>query len=295
MIFKILYSAYKKTDNIYTSIVGDKITTNIYENKNSEMNKTNWDIIEFIYLISDIFFIKLPIHSPSWVPKIIKKIYFGENSTYLPAETEIQDKTCIIYVNGIMSNRNVVELNRKYLSNLLDNKPVNVMHNVTDSLISDLIECLIGKLTNDLTEAAAVLLHTLCKKMLDPEISKIILIGHSQGTIIISNVLKNLYRLGLDKELYLKKLEIYCFANCATKMNYIINELPYMEHFANNNDYVAALGCNCGNDIKDIISIDGKKFIKKKSGHMLNTHYIDNFKNDFPKSRLNTYINHKLD
>ncbi len=31
----------------------------------------------------------------------------------------------------------------------------------------------------------------------------------------------------------------------------------------------------------------------KNSDHMLNTHYIDNFKIDFPNSRLNTYINHK--
>ena len=77
-------------------------------------------------------------------------------------------------------------------------------------------------------------------------------------------------------------------------MNYIVDKLPYMEHFANENDFVAKLGCNCNKDIEDIISIDGITFINmNKSGHLLNAHYINNFKTDYPKSKLIEYIKKK--
>ena len=76
-------------------------------------------------------------------------------------------------------------------------------------------------------------------------------------------------------------------------MSYIKDELPYMEHFANDNDLVAALGCNCAEDVKECVNIDGSIFIvKNKSGHMFNAHYINDFENDYPESKLNKYISH---
>ena len=293
MIFKILYYAYKNTKNIYTSIMGDKsLKNNILNEKKSEFNKQYWNIMKFCKLISDIFFIKLPISAPSWVPKYTKMIIFGENSKYIPNLTEVDNSgNCILYVNGIMSNTEGVKLNQKELETLI-NRPINIIHNVTDSLLMDLLECLIGKETEDLTEASTVALYTICNKLLDNKIKKLIIICHSQGTIIVAKVIKYLSKLGLNKEKYLKKLEIYAFASCASHMTYIIDKLPYMEHFANDNDFVAKLGCNCPREIKEYIKIDGNIFItKNKSGHMLNSHYLNNFKEDYPKSKLNNYIN----
>ena len=170
-------------------------------------------------------------------------------------------------------------------------KPVDILHNVSDSFISDIIECWIGKSTQQLTEPSTIALFEICKLLLDSKINKIIVIAHSQGTIIIATVLNNLHKLGFDKKEYLQKLEIYAFANCSSKMKYLMEELPYMEHFANKEDFVAKLGCNCDNDIQDLIDIDGNVFINQKgSGHMLNSHYLFNFKNNFPNSKLNTYI-----
>ena len=291
-MFKILFSALINTNNVIKSILGDNVKEDLINNKSSELNKSNWNISKLLNFIYNLFFLKLPIFCPSWVPYPINKIFFGGNSTYIPSNIEIEDDICVIFINGIMSNKDVIELNRKELSNLL-NRPINILHNATDSFLSDLIECFIGKATNDLTEASTEALHTLCNKILNPKIKKILLICHSQGTIIISNVLQNLHKLGLDKEEYLKKIEIYAFANCSTKMNYIIDDLPYIESFANNNDIVASMGCNCSEDIKDLISIDGEKFICKKSGHMFNSHYINNFKIDYPNSKLNKYIKSK--
>lgn len=288
--FKIIVNAIKNTKNIYRSIAGDKIIENVNNNLNSELNKNNWSLLSLLELLSDLFLFKLPIRSPSWIPKFLKKLLFGSNSKYLPDNEEVEDNLCFLYVNGIMSNRDVVLKNQDYLRKLLG-KPVNIVHNVTDSFLIDLIECLIGKETDDLTEPVLVLLSVVSRKLLDTNVKKLIIICHSQGTIIVSNMLNKLHKFGFNEEEYLQKIEIYAFANCASKMIYLSNNIPYIESFANENDIVARLGCNCSEEIKKYIKIDGKIFIaKNKSGHMLNSHYLDNFKIDYPNSNLNKYI-----
>ncbi len=289
-IFKILYYAFINTKNLYRSIIGNKLREDFVENETSELNKRHWNIFKLIELNSDLFLPKLPIKSPSWMPKFCKKIFFGSNSRYLPDEIEEKDNISVLYVNGIMSNREVIEINRKEISKIL-NRPVNVIYNVTDSFLIDIFECFIGKETEHLTEASTITLYVLSRKLLDPNIQKIILICHSQGTIIVAKALQYLSKFGLNKEEYIKKLEIYAFANCATKMNYVLDNYPYMEHFANEEDFVARLGCNCSEEVKQYMSIDGSVFIRNnKSGHMFNSHYIDDFCNDYPQSKLLSYI-----
>lgn len=270
------------------SIFGKKIiASNFGNNEKKEINK----ITNFLINIKNTFIPRLSIISPSWIPVFIKNIIFGGNSQYYPDYPEIQDSTCIIYINGILTAKNQVLLNDKYILKKLLNRSVNIIHNETDSIISDLIESAIGKLSKDFTEISLLTLHLICKKMLDDNIKKIVIICYSQGTIIMANVLSKFKILGLDKEKFLKKLEIYAIANCATKMNYIIDKLPYIENFANENDFVAKMGCNCNSDIKDLVSIDGKIFINKNgSGHFLYSHYIHNFVSDYPESKLLEYI-----
>ena len=78
-MLRILYSAFKHTKNLYTSIIGDN-----EDSFNSEFSKENWSFLKILHFISDIFFIKLPFYCPNWVPFTIKKVFFGENSKYLP-------------------------------------------------------------------------------------------------------------------------------------------------------------------------------------------------------------------
>lgn len=290
-IFSILYSGFKNTNNIFRSLVGYNLNKNIYEDNKSELNINNWRLLEFFKFISNIFIVKLPIYCPNWMPNIIKVLFFGNNSKLIIDSNESSENNCkVLYINGILSNEKVVLETKNILTRMIK-KPINILHNVTDSLLSDLIECLIGKTTQQLTEPSTIALFEISKLLLDPKTSKIIIIAHSQGTIITATLLNNLYKLGLDKKEYLEKLEIYAFANCSSKMKYIIDDLPYMEHFANKEDFVAKLGCNCDKDIKELIDIDGKIFINENgSGHMLNSHYLLNFKNNFPESKFNIYI-----
>ena len=80
---------------------------------------------------------------------------------------------------------------------------INVLFNASDTLIIDLIEALIGKNTEQLTQALTIALYTICSKLLDENINKLIIIAYSQGTIIIAKVLNSLHKLGLNKEKYL--------------------------------------------------------------------------------------------
>ena len=67
----------------------------------------------------------------------------------------------------------------------------------------DLLECLIGKQTNDLTEASFVTLSVISKLLLSSKLKKLIIICHSQGTIIMSQVLANLNKLWIKiKNIY---------------------------------------------------------------------------------------------
>ena len=293
-LIKIVYSSIRNTKNIYRSIFGYNIINNVKINKNSELNKDNWSLISIIYLLTDLLIPSLPIHCPDWMPNFIKRVFFRGNSKYIEDNNRLEDNKnngeCILYVNGILTNEILLNQNKKLLNQLFK-KPINCIHNNTDSVIMDLIECTIGKCTNDLTESSYLTLRILSCKLLDKNINKIIIISHSQGTIIIGQVIRNLCNFGLDKVEYLKKIEIYCFANCCSKMEYVRDNLPYMEHFANEHDVIAKMGCNHDKDISELIKIDGITFIKEnKYGHMFNSHYIDNFTTDYPDSRLNNYI-----
>ena len=290
-LLKILYSSFIHTKNIYRSLFGNNIFLNT-NNNDSELNKNNWSFYNIITMFSSIFIPTLPIHCPSWMPTIIKNTIFGGNSYFIKDDSfkEGIDTKCILFINGILTNKDIVYQNINLLKRIFK-LPVHCVFNNTDSLIMDLIECMIGKQTNDLTEASFVTLSVVSKLVLNKNITKIIIICHSQGTIIMSQVLTNLSRFGLDKESILKKIEIYSFANCSTKMKYVINNHPYMENLANENDIIAKMGCNCHSDIAHLIDIDGKKIINPTGiGHLFNSHYLHNFTINFSESKLINYI-----
>jgi len=297
-LLKIVYSSIRNTPNIYRSIVGNRVVSNISNNTNSEIYKNNWSISTTFYIFTDTFIPSLPFYCPSWMPNIIKKTIFGGNSIFLPDIDTINNpnpEQSFLFINGILTNETIIQQNIKLLKQKF-NRPIQCVFNKTDSFIMDLLECAIGKLSNDLTEASLLGLSSISKILLNPEINKLVIICHSQGTIITAQILRNLHKFGLDKLEYIKKIEIYAFGCCASNMKYLINDddnnqYPYMEHFANENDIVAKMGCNHSKDIEDYIDIDGKIFINKgKSGHLFNSHYLDNFVLDYPESKLISYL-----
>jgi hypothetical protein len=216
------------------------------------------------------------------------------------------------FINGIMTNDDVAQLNAAYLSDLF-HRPVTLIQNSTCGLISDLAECALGKQWKRTTEAvkkAFPAIHAALKSEQD----KVVIIAHSQGTIIASAVLQLLEAItqpsvalaeavsfgaprqyaepifilpaeyDLDpkdfaplSEAELAKLEIYCFANCANTMKYLQPDrtVPWIESFGNEFDIVARLGMLAPRAQDRHIDIDGPCYVHPRAwGHFLNIHYL---------------------
>lgn len=138
--------------------------------------------------------------------------------------------------------------------------------------------------------------------LLDPTVSKVVLIGHSQGGIIISLVLDQLFtELPVN---CLSKLEIYTFGSAASHFSNPLvslaaktdaNNIPlsptkihferpatpkhlisHIEHYANERDMVPRWGVlHC---VQDVLNnrYSGSVFVRMgASGHMFNQHYMD--------------------
>ena len=102
------------------------------------------------------------------------------------------------FVNGICTDETVARMNAELLVRLFA-RPLTVIQNATNSWALDLWECALGKsfrTAPDLgdhgtfTEPALVATREILRALDDPEVSRVVVIAHSQGTIIVANVLR---------------------------------------------------------------------------------------------------------
>lgn len=198
----------------------------------------------------------------------------------------IDDNQAWFFLNGICTDRNVLRLNGKALADLF-NRRINMMHNPSDGLALDLVECALGRtmqIVSTLDSSVAYILEDALNRY-----SKVVLLTHSQGGIISTGALYQLAgRLTGTRSMLLNKLEVYTFASAATEL-----DLPqvYAEHFYHTRDYVARIGV-VGNTGK----FSGRLFHYDASGHLLNAHYLANLRDgkfeseDGDTSRLAEYI-----
>lgn len=117
------------------------------------------------------------------------------------------------FINGIGTNADVARINAAFLAHLF-HRPLTVVQNATNSLLVDLHECAIGKgfkkepksddrktMTEPAWRATAALLQALNAK----HVERVVVIAHSQGTIITSNVLRavaHAFQSGVVREGY---------------------------------------------------------------------------------------------
>ena len=145
--------------------------------------------------------------------------------------------------------------------------------------------------------------HSYVKATLvDPTVDKVVLIGHSQGGLIVSLVLDQLFS-ELPSEC-MSKLEIYTFGSAAShfsnpllslpsltnanhapfsstetqsdEVNQPNHVIPHIEHYANEKDMVPRWGVlHCTQDVLNN-RYAGSVFVRLgASGHMYNQHYMD--------------------
>lgn len=266
-----------------------------------------------------------------------------------------------LLLNGICTDEHVREINAECVYRMFG-RPLTLLHNQTHGVALDLVECALGKSQFAATEAVRRLFPALYSELLRPDIDRVVLIAHSQGTILAAVFLAMLRKLlsvpqargevpdnaaspegrraeallrvqstarvqrlfdvghgqsgarlvplradsesetrrrealreqvaawfewapGIElglpalEEAQLRKLEVYCFATCATDLRPVIDgerPAPHLEHFGNARDLVARLGMLAPERGAARTRISGLKFEREGAwGHLLNAHYL---------------------
>jgi hypothetical protein len=99
------------------------------------------------------------------------------------------------FINGICTDRSIAKLNAKYLHRLFG-RPLTVLHNFTRGFVADLAACAVGKEWDQVTESVAVAFPPIYAALKNESCGRLILLAHSQGTIlsaVILQLLKGLY------------------------------------------------------------------------------------------------------
>lgn len=162
-------------------------------------------------------------------------------------------------------------------------------------IIFDLIECIIQRDFLYGTKAVRDVYQRIKAELVDPEVTKVVFILHSQGGIEGGLVLD--WLLADAPREAVQKLEIYTFGNAANHFNNPLNDavdgkslmkslqsgssdilqtrvLAHIEHFANIYDSVAEFGVI--NFIKESENwFAGSVFQRDRCGHMMNQHYLN--------------------
>jgi len=178
------------------------------------------------------------------------------------------------FINGILTDRKLGELNAMRLSEVF-RRPITLLSNPTYNLASDLHQCINGR-TLDLPSPPATHFASLVHQSLEKN-ERVVLVGHSQGTIIAANIVELLIRYGAT-EAELRKLELYLFACAAAFIPGCGAEgdarVPRVEHFVNEHDLVAKISINYRGP--EPLRVRGRVFYRPgKYGHLLNACYLD--------------------
>ncbi|HVL02660.1 MAG TPA: hypothetical protein VM553_22730 [Dongiaceae bacterium] len=196
------------------------------------------------------------------------------------------------FINGICTSPPVAILNGLELAKAF-HRPIHLIHTPTSGVLWDLWDSmtartlrkdgLLGRLAYDVVKEA--LRHH----------DKVVIVGHSQGTIVASYIARKLLK---DKRYrhHAPKLEIYCIAGVADSFRvdpdlsaHFGRGVPYVEHFANGLDFFCRIGV-----LAHLDNTSGAVFVlPNRTGHLLNDHYIPGiWRGEYcnKRSRLYKYI-----
>jgi len=271
-----------------------------------------WRPVRALGYLADILIPSVPRTPPPFTPPLLQRLSWHpslilQRGDHHNSYTSHPDEAWF-FVNGIMTNDALAQVNAAYLAYLF-HRPITLIQNSTGGLAEDLLECALDKAWGRTREAATKTFPAVYDALKDPRKTRVVLVAHSQGTIIAGVVLRFMERLieRRPRELELRpagpepvypddmpldpadfdplepseiaKLEVYCFANAATTMRYVTTHegapVPWIESYGNQFDIVARLGVLAPNPDKRGVRIDGPRYERKAAwGHQLGDHYL---------------------
>ncbi|KAF7933197.1 hypothetical protein EAE99_003082 [Botrytis elliptica] len=121
-----------------------------------------------------------------------------------------------VYMNGVCTGHHWLKGSVDRLA-LTFGRPVLGVHNRTKGLVFDLFECLIQRTLNYATTDVRTSYRILKGTLYEPEVTRVIFILHSQGSIEGSMIVD--WLLAEIPQDLLQKLEVYTFGNAANHFN----------------------------------------------------------------------------
>jgi hypothetical protein len=273
---------------------------------------TSSDLRRTARYLADVGIPSLHRQAPSWFPAALRSVFFHQTTIErwpdpvgrcdsFPSEQWI-------FINGILTDAVMAKWNAAYLG-LIFRRPFTIIQNATDGPVFDLLECADERAFGMNGEPVNVGFPEVHRALKDRSKQRVVIVAHSQGTLIWAVMLRllrliyspadrslspteraehlaQLRRSGVTLEpshfddvtpAELRRLEIYCFANCAGEMRYLdqARELPWIESLGNEHDLVARLGMLAPDRAAEGITIDGPLWVHRGAwGHLLNAHYL---------------------
>lgn len=120
------------------------------------------------------------------------------------------------FLNGCCVSGHNLQMNVDVLSETFG-RPVFGIHNRTYGVLGDLFECIMQRAFDLFTEETRVCYEYIKAYCSDPKVKKVMIIAHSQGCIMASQILDQLY-VDLPADA-VSKLEVYTFGNAASHFN----------------------------------------------------------------------------
>ncbi|KAK4218328.1 hypothetical protein QBC37DRAFT_412261 [Rhypophila decipiens] len=144
-----------------------------------------------------------------------KTVEYHSDPEFAPALPEHSHEQWI-FINGVAAGEHWMKSNLNRLA-LTFKRPILGVHNKTNGILFDVIECLIQRNLSYATTDVRVAYAIIKEKLYNPQYSKVVFILHSQGGIEGSLVIDWLLQ-ELPQNL-LAKLEVYTFGNASNHFN----------------------------------------------------------------------------
>lgn len=207
----------------------------------------------------------------------LKRILFPSKGSLVSGSEIIHSRTDykssghkIVFINGILTDKDNAQVETDVLSMIL-RESVTCTYNPTRGFCVDLIECILGRTLNARTAIADDVYRHIRDQLLFDDKVKVTVIGHSQGGIILTNVIdKFLKRFGQKRttELF-KRVNFVTFGSGDDGILNPVYDVPNFVQVKNTGDFVANLYLEdpYTRQMKNLVTLD-------RDGHNLITNYL---------------------
>lgn len=139
----------------------------------------------------------LPMTPPAFGPPLIENLFWHptlvlQRPDHHGSFTSFPDEHWF-FINGVLTDDNVAQINAAYLAYLF-HRPITLIQNSTDALLIDLLQCFLGRAWHHPTEPLRVAFPAIYDALVNPHKRRVVVVCHSQGAIVMANVLRWLRR-----------------------------------------------------------------------------------------------------